>query len=428
MLMPSLVQEDIALAKPNTTNMTSAERSETKKECGQLENHFKALHKTWEKTSEKQSQLSGEMARCKQVCDERLDTAKSSDAHYKSTLAEELRNLERLAQVDRESNLLHKMTLEQIKVCSDQVEYSQEQTGSRITCIRTEIERLQNVEQQEKDRLQRLAECKKQIDEVKDKEKKLEEASSNERERAKKNAAERVKRAAMGVKSCEDLLKRLETLYQDVQLEFADALGYGTEVLKAIGVDCHAAYLAHGKYLTIEREIAKKNLADFEKIRVEKLETWNELDRRQMTEVQATVDRADVAKSVLKEAEDHVRQIDDTIKNNSTKRQALVGDFLVVDAFLRQHASSSTNGQLLIKTVPMAEEHLAIDAERVKCCNVAEFRQVRDKATAIGHNLELLEACEADIERRFRGETAGNIRSMFNARNSYWGLGRLIGQ
>ena len=234
-------------------------------------------------------------------------------------------------------------------------------------------------------------------------------------------------RAEKGVESSKSLLWRLETLYKDVQLEFADALAYGTEVRKAIGVDCHAAFLGHGKFLSIQREKANKSLAHFQKEREAKLQSWTELTRLQIPGAQATVDRANAAKCELEEAEGNVQQLNKIITDTMDKIQALDEDFSVVENFLNQHASPSTDGKkTVVKALPMTGCHRAIDNERVDCCNVAEFRDQRGKTTAIGHPLESLKAFETDFARRYKGEADGNVRQMFRFLNEKFG--RLIGQ
>jgi len=260
---------------------------------------------------------------CKNDCDKHQGTAKAAHARYEAMLKEERRNLETLHQLDRESAFLHEMTLQQIKFCSDQVDYSREQTSGRIVCIQTEIQRLKELEKQETDRLQRLVDCKTQIDKVKKEEETQAKALSAELLRAKENVGERLKRADKGVKSSEDLLERIEALYNDVQDELELALSYGTELLKAIGVDCHTAFVCHGKFLAIQKARAEKNLIEFEETRKAKLQRSTELLRLQMPDVQATVDRADDAKRELDKAEDDVQQITDTIKGNTDKRRAL---------------------------------------------------------------------------------------------------------
>jgi hypothetical protein len=85
-----------------------AEVKEIENECSQLDGIFKALHMTFEEISEKQSNLSDEMERCKRVCDKHLDTAKHADARYKTMLTEERRNLDALKQLDSEQELEHK--------------------------------------------------------------------------------------------------------------------------------------------------------------------------------------------------------------------------------------------------------------------------------------------------------------------------------
>jgi len=410
------LQEDCALAK---INLTKAEKALNKKECGELEGLFKALHRTFEETSDKQRNLSSEMAKCKKVCDEHLGTAKQDDARLKSALAGERRNLEQLMQIDRESSQQHEMMLEQIKFCSDQVSYSKEQTSSRIESIRTEIQRLQDLEKQETDRLQHLTACSVQIQKVEEEERKREEKTRAERAGAKKNAAERVTRAQKGVKSSEEFVERLQTLYKDVELEFDDALKYGTEVLKAIGVDCHTAFLEHGKYLAIEREIAKTNRADFDRTREEKQLRQIETDRLEDEEVQATVERAEQARRELEKAEEDVHECDKRIEDNKKKREALLHDYEEVNTFLRKHASSSSSDKLVVvKTLPMARDHLAVDMARVDCSSVAEFRDQRGDATAMGHTLATLQDFEADFARRYKGETAGNVTSLFTALNN----------
>ena len=82
------LQEECALAK---INMTKAEKALNKKECAQLEGLFKALHKTFEETSDKQRNLSSELDKCKKVCIEHLGAAKQDDEGLKTTRAEERR-------------------------------------------------------------------------------------------------------------------------------------------------------------------------------------------------------------------------------------------------------------------------------------------------------------------------------------------------
>jgi len=416
------------LAKPNTAELTPAQRKENKKECEELGGHFRALHATFEESTSKQRNISEKMLECKQICDQNLKTAKSADGAFKTTLAEERRNLEAVVKLDHEGKLLHELTCQQIKWCSDQVEYSCGQTDDRIKLIQTEIKRLQDLEKLEALRRQNLVKCKAQIDKVKAEEDRRAEASASERARAKKNATERVERAEKAVKSSEEFVQRLEGLYKEVQLEFADAMTYGTDLLKAIGVDCHTAFLGHGKFLAIQREIANKNLVTFQQKREEKLRRKIELERREDEDIPATIENSREAGRELEKAQQDEELTNDKIKTISDSREQLLRDYQAVDTFLRRHASAAPNDKLKVTTIPMAHRHLGVDKGRVDCCNVAEFRDQRDDATSIGQTLEALEDFEQDFKRRYSGETDSNLGRMFTDMNKKWGLGRLLGQ
>ena len=416
------------MAKPKTAELTSAQRKENKIECEELSGHFRALHTTFEETTSKQRNISEKMLECKQICDQNLRIAKSADGGFKATLAEETRNLEAIVQLDHEGKLLHELTCQQIKWCSDQVEYSRSQTDDRIKLIQTEIKRLQDLEKLEAHRRQNLVKCKAQIDKVKAEEDRRAEASASERARAKKNATERVQRAEKAVKSSEELVQRLSGLYKEVQLEFADAMAYGTEVLKAIGVDCHTAFFGHGKFLAIQREIANKNLIAFQQTREEKLRKKIELERLEDDDIPATMEKSREAGRELEKAQQDEELTNDKIKAISDGREQLLRDYQAVDTFLRRHASAAPNDKRKVMTMPMARRHLGVDLGRVDCCNVAEFRDQRDDATSIGHILEALEDFEVDFKRRYSGETDSNLGRMFTDMNKKWGLGRLLGQ
>lgn len=426
-------------------DLSKEDKTFIKKQCEQLEDHVKALHKTFEGAIGKQVNLAEKLHQCEKVCDQHLKIAKMADSGLKATLAEERRNLEAVEQLDKESKLLHRMACEQIKWCSDQVDYSRAQTSDRIECIRIEIKRLQDLEQegqegrllhnlakrkvQEEHRLGTLAKRKVQIEKVKAEEDRRAEESSRKRASAKSNASTRVERAEKAVRSSEDMLQRLKKLYDDVKLEFADAMEYGTELLKAVGVDCHTAFLGHGKFLAIELEKANMDLGDFEKTREEKLRRKIVLESQEDEDCQATIDRAHEARFELEKAERNVEEINEKIKANKVSRDKLVKDYAVVDAFLRRHASASTapNG-LKVMAMPMAKAHTAVDEARIDCCNVAEYRDQRGDAQAIPHTLGSLEEFEDDFGKRYRGETASNLKTMFTNMNKAWGLGRLLGQ
>ena len=70
------------MCKENTLEMDPAEVKEIENDCSELDDIFKALHRTFEETSEKQSNLSDEMERCKRVCDEHLDKAKRIEPQF----------------------------------------------------------------------------------------------------------------------------------------------------------------------------------------------------------------------------------------------------------------------------------------------------------------------------------------------------------
>jgi hypothetical protein len=82
---------------------------------------------------------------------------------------------------------------------------------------------------------------------------------------------------------------------------------------------------------------------------------------------------------------------------------------------------------VVVKTLPMARDHLAVDMARVDCSSVAEFRDQRGDATAMGHTLATLQDFEADFAKRYKGETAGNVTSLCTALNNNF-LRGMIGQ
>ena len=419
-------QEDIALVKENTKGMSRGQVRECKDECGQLEDYFKALHEVFEGTEEKQANLEEKLAECNKVCRQHLSTAKIADTEFKSRLEEEKRKVEKITQLHREGEQIDKWASEQIKWCSDFVTCSQEHTRVRIDIIRNEIVRMQELEKQETDRLKKLASCKEQLDKVKVEERVRSERASSERADAMRSATERMRRAGTAVKSSERSMQRIESLYAQVQEEFKDALAYGTELRKALAVDCHAAYLGHGKYLAIQREKAIKNLSESQKAREAKLQKSLELDRLEDEDCESTVERAADARRELEKAERDVEAVNDKIKTIDTGRKELVDAYGIISAFLRDKSCSS-NGNLVVETLPMAPQHRTLGGGRLHVSNVAEFRDTREDTRPFKHTLEKLEVFEADFKKRYRGEVDSNLKAMFSAVNRMFGKG-LIGQ
>ena len=400
-----------------------------KDECAQLEDYFKALQEVFEGTQEKQAKLEKKLGECDQVCRHHLTTAKIADAEFKSRLETEKRKVEKITELNKEGEQLDKWASEQIKWCSDFVTCSQEHTSARIDIIRQEIARMQELEKNETDRLQKLTSCKAQLDKVKEEERVRSATATLERSNAMRSATERMRRAGTAVKSSERSMLRIKSLYTQVQEEFKDALAYGAELGKALAVDCHAAYLGHGKYLAIEREKAEKNLSTNNKVREAKLQSSLELDRLEDDDCESTVERAADARRELEKAERDVEAVNDKIKAIDKGRKELVDGYGIVSAFLCAlcDKSCSSNGNLVVETLPMAPKHRALDGGRLHVSNVAEFRDTREDTKPFKHTLENLEAFEDNFKRQYRGEVDSNIRAMFSAMNRMFGKG-LIGQ
>jgi hypothetical protein len=290
------LHEDIHLFKSITANMSAIDRNQNKKECMQLGNYFEAMLGVFKKVMEKKGDLERQCLDCKRECDKSLTSAEEDASRYKHRLQDEQSNLRKLATLSKECETFHQMECEQIHWSKSFFAASSASTCSRIETFEHEIQRLQDLCQLEKTRLEHSTNCYEHLNRVEANARARAEASKEELASATRAATERVVRANKAVLSSEPFRTKLISLHQELQQEMKDASSYKQELLKALAVDCHAAYLGAGKFLAIQALIAEKNLNASEQKMQIKLRASEIADRMEDTDLPDTVERAEHAR------------------------------------------------------------------------------------------------------------------------------------
>ena len=195
------------------------------------------------------------------------------------------------------------------------------------------------------------------------------------------------------------------------------ARSYGKEVCKCFGVDCHAAFLGHGKFLAIKAQLLQKarekrtedlKRAEYAIVAAESLED---------DDYPSTVADANEARQELAKVKSEVASLASDLVVNSKNRAKLKTEFEDVGVFLRECASSPAgDGVLTVETLPMTEQHLVSSSNLhpgSQCCDVndiAEFREKRALAHPTRNILESLAAFEEDFEERYRRDHSANVQ------------------
>jgi hypothetical protein len=162
-------------------------------------------------------------------------------------------------ELGKECETFHEMECEQIHWCRSFVAADSASTCSRIETFEHEIERLQYLCQLDKTRLKHMTDYLEQLNRVEANARARAEASKEGLASATRAATERVVRANKAVLSSEPYQTKLISLHQELQQEMKDLASYMQELLKALAVDCHAAYLGAGKFLAIQSLKAETN-------------------------------------------------------------------------------------------------------------------------------------------------------------------------
>ena len=290
------LHEDIHLLKSNTADMSGSDKNQNKKECMQLANHFEALHGVFEKVREKKGDLQRQRHDCKRECDKSLTRAKEDASRYMLRLQDEHSNLRKLATLSEECETFHQMECEQIHWCKSFFAASSAISCSSIQTFEHEIQRLQHLCQLEKTRREHSTNCYEHLNRVEANARARAEATKEELASATRAATERAVRANKAVLSSEPFQTKLISLHQELQQEMKDMDSYKQELLKALAVDCHAAYLGAGKFLAIQALKAETNLNESEQNMHIKLRASLKADAMEDIDLQDTVERAEHAR------------------------------------------------------------------------------------------------------------------------------------
>ena len=122
------------------------------------------------------------------------------------------------------------------------------------------------------------------------------EGSKETRASVTRAATERVACAEKAVTSSGRFQTKLISLHQEVQQEIKDAVSYWQELLKALVVECHAAYLGAGKFITMQALLTEKNLMASKQTHENKYRAKIELEQLEDTDLEDTVERAEQAR------------------------------------------------------------------------------------------------------------------------------------
>jgi hypothetical protein len=188
------------------------------------------------------------------------------------------------------------MVCEQIKWCKSFVEASSADSRSRVQTLDLEIQRLQTLRKQEITRQDNLTKCDVHLDMVLANEKTKAADSEKTRASATRAATERVACAKKAVASSGRFQTKLISLHEEVQQEMKDAVSFFEELLKALAVDCHAAYLGAGKFLAMQALITEKNLKASKQTYDNTYQAQMDLEVLEDADLPDTVSRAEQAR------------------------------------------------------------------------------------------------------------------------------------
>jgi hypothetical protein len=188
------------------------------------------------------------------------------------------------------------MECEQIHWCKSFFAASSAISCSSIEAFEHEIQRLQHLCQLEKTRREHSTNCYEHLNRVEANARARAEASKEELASATRAATERALRANKAVLSSEPFQTKLISLHQELQQEMKDVESYKQELLKALAVDCHAAYLGAGKFLAMQALKAETNLNASEKNMQIKLRASLTANAMEDIDLQDTVERAEHAR------------------------------------------------------------------------------------------------------------------------------------
>jgi hypothetical protein len=290
------LHEDILLLKPNTADMSKGDKDDNKKECMELANLFDSLHKVFDQARTKKGDLEQQLHKCEEECSKSFNSAKEAALGYDRQLQDEKSNLHKLETLNKECEAFHQMVCEQIKWCKSFVAASSVDIRSRIETLDHEIQRLEALRKQEINRQDRLTKCDEHLDRVLANERTRAEGSKETRASVTRAATERVACAEKAVTSSGRFQTKLISLHQEVQQEIKDAVSYWQELLKALVVECHAAYLGAGKFITMQALLTEKNLKASKQTHENKYRAKIELEQLEDTDLEDTVERAEQAR------------------------------------------------------------------------------------------------------------------------------------
>jgi hypothetical protein len=290
------LHEDILMLKPNTADMSKSDRDDNKKECMELAKLFDSLHKVFDQAKAKKGDLEAQLQKCEEECNKSFNRAKEAALGYDRQLQEEQSNLRKLEALNNECEAFHQMVCEQIKWCKSFVAASSADIHSSIETLDLEIQRLQALRTQEINRKDNLTKCDEHLDRMLANEKTKAAVSKGKRVSATRAATERVACAKKAVTSSGRFQTKLISLHEEVQQEMKDASSYWEELLKALAVDCHAAYLGAGKFLTMQALITEKNLKASKQTHEKTYQAKMELEQLEDADLPDTVDRAEQAR------------------------------------------------------------------------------------------------------------------------------------
>jgi hypothetical protein len=290
------LREDILTLKQNTADMSPSDKDDNKKECMELAKLFDSLHKVFDRVKTKKGDLEAQLHKCEDECSKSFNSAKEAALEYDRQLQEETSNLHKLEDLNNECEAFHQMVCEQIKWCKSFVAASSADVHSSIETLDLEIQRLQAIRTQEITRQNNLTKCDEHLDRVLANERTKAAVSKGNRVIAARAATERVACAKKAVTSSGRFQTKLISLHEEVQQEMKDAVSFFQEMLKALAVDCHVAYLGAGKFLAMQALITEKNLKASKQKYEEKEEEKMDLEALEDPDLPDTVNRAEQAR------------------------------------------------------------------------------------------------------------------------------------
>jgi hypothetical protein len=240
--------------------------------------------------------LEAQLHTCEEECSKSFNSAKEAALEYDRQLQEEQSNLCKLETLNKECEAFHQMVCEQIKWCKSFVAASSADIHSSIETLDLEIQRLQALRTQGINRKDNLTKCDEHLDRMLANEKTKAAVSKGKRVSATRAATERVACAKKAVTSSGRFQTKLISLHEEVQQEMKDAVAYWEELLKALAVDCHAAYLGAGKFLAMQALITEKNLKSSKETYDNTYQTQMDLELLEDADLPDTVNRAEQAR------------------------------------------------------------------------------------------------------------------------------------